>query len=35
VLNWLLGSGLQLVFNQDVLTGTSKYNQPKVLKWWD
>ena len=34
-MNWWLGSGLQLIFDGEVLTGATRYNRPEVLQWWD
>ncbi|KAK7467153.1 hypothetical protein VKT23_004212 [Stygiomarasmius scandens] len=35
VLEWWLGSGLQLIFDQDVLTSATRLNRAEVLEWWD
>ncbi|KAJ7106033.1 hypothetical protein C8R43DRAFT_906364, partial [Mycena crocata] len=35
VLDWWLGSGLQLIFDQDALIGATRHNRPEVLEWWD
>jgi hypothetical protein len=35
VLQWWLQSGLQLIFDADVLVGATRMNRAKVLDWWD
>ncbi|KAF7782679.1 hypothetical protein Agabi119p4_2055 [Agaricus bisporus var. burnettii] len=35
VLDWWLGSGLQLIFDQEALVGATRHNRPEVLEWWD
>ena len=35
MLQWWARSGLQLLFDQDALTGATKHNRTEVLDWWD
>ncbi|KAG6381918.1 hypothetical protein JVT61DRAFT_539 [Boletus reticuloceps] len=35
VLGWWLGSGLQVAFDGEALTGATRHNRSEVLDWWD